>query len=278
MPLHDVENRTIKNVKRCCRQEKSAGRHGVLLLWIGLFVLVGGRDDVQAVGVTGAAVPCPSVSYHILWNGVPAGKAVLQCVRTADRCLVQLEGETHAFLSSVYPMKIKAESRVLADGTASVEYREKIREGRKKEKTELLLFDRDPDKVEVFKNGKFRRTLHVLPETMDPLGGLYRFLGNFQRAPASCLIRVTDGRRVFEVQMKPLEREEIRTPLGTRPAQVWRAEVRVVSGKPHVLEKSPMHVWMSEGTSAVLLKAEATLPYGDFSALIQGITGPQVAN
>lgn len=209
--------------------------------------------------------------YHILWNGVPAGKACLEFATLGDQHLVLLKGETDVIFKAVYPMKIVAESRLLSEGAVPLQYQEKTQEGRKKEKTERLLFATNGDTVDVFKNGKFRRTLLVSPGTMDPLGGLYRFLGAATRGPASHLMRITDGTRVFEVRMIPAERQTMETPLGTKAAQEWRATIQVISGKPHPLEKSTLRVWTLEDTPAILLKAHVKLPYGEFSTFLQGV-------
>ena len=182
--------------------------------------------------------------------------------------MVTLTGRTDALMDAVYPVTFEAESTLVADSLAAKRYREITREGRAKEKTELLLFGQDKtageDKiaVEVFKNGRLRRTLSVPSETQDPLGAVFRFLrDSVNRKP----LLVTDGRRVFEVRMIPRGREEVVTSSGRRSVQVCDAAVKVISGKPHVLEKASIRVWMPVKDPFTIWKASVALPYGVFS-------------
>uniref|UniRef100_A0A832A283 DUF3108 domain-containing protein n=1 Tax=Desulfacinum infernum TaxID=35837 RepID=A0A832A283_9BACT len=233
-----------------------------------LVLLMGPSESALAESASASPGPCRSLLYSIFWNGMPAGKAVLRCALSDDRAVVTLTGRTEALMDAVYPVTFEAESLLAADSLAARRYREKTREGRAKDKTELLVFGQDKiageDKiaVDVFKNGRLRRTLPVPLGTLDPLGALYRFLGDSgNRNP----FLVTDGRRVFEVHMMPGRREEVATPSGRRSVQVWDAAVKVISGKPHVLEKASIRVWTSADDPFTMWKAAVALPYGVFS-------------
>jgi len=170
-------------------------------------------------------------------------------------------------MDAVYPVTFEAESTLGAESLAAKRYREKTREGRAKEKTELLIFGQDKipgeDKiaVDVFKNGRLRRRLPVPSGTLDPLGALYRFLGDSGNRK---LLLVTDGRRVFEVRMIRGRREEVAMPSGPRSVQVWDGAVKVISGKPHVLEKASIRVWTPADDPFTIWKASVALPYGVF--------------
>lgn len=213
--------------------------------------------------------PCRSLSYSIFWNGVPAGKADVHCARSEGRTVVTLTGRTEALMDAFYPVTFDAESLLVADGLAAQRYREKTREGRGKEKTELLVFgdvktagQEGTITVDVFKNGRLRRTLHVPQGTLDPLGAVHRFLGASENQGP---FFVTDGRRVFEVRTIPGRREELATPLGRRSVQLWNVAVTVVMGKPHVLERAAVQVWTLADNPSAIWKATVALPYGRFS-------------
>ncbi len=196
---------------------------------------------------------------------MPAGKVTLRVARAGDEALVMLAGRTESLMDAVYPMKIDAESRLLAESLGALRYWEETRAGRAKPNTELLIFGEKNAGVEVFKNGRHRRTMPVPAGTVDPLGGVYRFLGAAQR-PSS--LSITDGKRVFEVRMIPAGREDVATPAGNQTAEFWDVKVKVVSGKPHVLEKSSARIWTAVDHPTVLLKATVALPYGVISTQI----------
>lgn len=198
---------------------------------------------------------------------MPAGKVTLRVARTQGEAVVMLAGRTESLMDAVFPMEIDAESRLVAESLEALRYREKTREGRAKEKTELLIFGENKAGVEVFKNGRHRRTLPVPAGTVDPLGGVFRFLEVPERLSS---LYITDGRRVFEVRMSPAGREDVATPSGNQTAMVWDVVVKVISGKPHVLEKSSARIWTAVDRPVVLLKATVALPYGVFSTRIAG--------
>ncbi len=264
--LKKEKKRAVDPVKSRCGQHKPNRGHGaLLLLGLAVLILAGFPEAASTAKTPPFDAFSRTLSYNIFWNGVPAGKATLQVARSGDEARVTLAGRTEALLNAVYPLKINAESRLLAESLAALRYEEKTREGRAKEKTELLVFGGAKGTVDVFKNGRHRRTLNVPAGTVDPLGGVYRFLETAQRQRP---LHITDGRRVFEVLLSPARHEEVSTPTGARSAQVWDVAMKVVSGKPHVLEKSSARVWTLEDQPSVLLKAVVTLPYGVFSTQI----------
>ncbi len=211
------------------------------------------------------AAPCPSLAYTIFWTGMPAGKAQLQCHQSDQEVVVQLKAETHAVLNAVYPLRIDAKSRLLADGTVPLEYQEYTREGRKNTKTATFVFAPEQNMVNVFKNGRLRRALQVPAGTMDPLGGAYRFLYDFRENGKPNVLRVTDGRRIFEISLTFTGYEAVKTPWGNHDAEVWRASVRVLTGKPHPLEASSIRLWTLTGSPSIVIKMTVGLPYGEFS-------------
>lgn len=172
-------------------------------------------------------------------------------------------------LNTVYPLKLNADSRLRADGAHPLQYQEKTQEGPKKNKTEQLIFAPEQNAVNVFKNGRLRRTLEVPQGTVDPLGAVYRFLSASSDAVRTHAMTVTDGKRVFEVRVTPAGKEPVQTPWGTRTAELWQASLRVIAGKPHALEQSTLHAWTLQGRPAILVKATVRLPYGEFSTQIQ---------
>lgn len=265
MALEKEKKRAVDPVKGRCGQHKPSCGHGGILLILVLLILANAPAAAPAETASASDATPLHFSYSIFWNGVPAGKATLQVARVGDEALVTLAGRTEALMDALYPLNIRAESRLLVENLAAVRYEEKTREGRAAEKTELMVFGGAKGTVDVFKNGRHRRTLNVPAGTVDPLGGVYRFLETKERQRP---LHITDGRRVFEVRLSPARHEEISTPTGTQSAQVWDVAMKVVSGRPHVLEKSSARVWTLTGRPSVLLKAVVTLPYGVFSTQI----------
>lgn len=233
-----------------------------------IFVLLAtcnGMAEVYSKQNTQGAVKCPSLNYSIFWNGMPAGKAQLQCHQSDEEVLVHLKGETHAVLDALYRLRITAKSRLLADGAVPLEYQENTREGRKNTKTTTFVFAPEQNIVNVFKNGRLRRTLQVPAGTMDPLGGAYRFLYHFRENGKPNFLRVTDGRRIFEISFTFKGNEAVKTPWGNHDTEVWQASVRVLTGKPHALEKSSIRLWTLTGSPSIVVKMTVALPYGEFS-------------
>ncbi|MGQ9669242.1 MAG: DUF3108 domain-containing protein [Desulfosoma sp.] len=268
MALQQKQEQAIQRIASRTGQDPPNARH-VLGLLFGLVLFVTCGSPGEGRSPQGTSAPSHSAAYSILWNGLPAGKAKLQCRRTDHEVLMQLQGETLAVLNTVYPIKISADSRLRADGAHPLQYKEETREGTKKKKTELLIFASDQNTVSVFKNGKLRRILQAPLGTVDPLGAVYRFLSASEDAFRASAMLVTDGKRVFEVRMTSVGREPVRTPWGKRDAEMWQASVRVLAGKPHALEQSSLHAWTLYGNPAVLVKATVRLPYGEFSIQIQ---------
>lgn len=264
--MEKEKKHAVDPVKSRCSQHKSNHGHGpVLLLGLAVLILAGFPEPASTAKAPPFDAPPRSLSYSIFWNGVPAGKATLRVARSGIETRVTLIGRTDALMDAVYPVKIDAESWLVADPPAPQRYREKTREGRAEEKTELLVFGADKATVDVFKNGRHRRTLHVPPGTMDPLGAVCRFLEGSEQPHR---LHITDGTRVFEVRLIPARGEELSTPMGRQSARVWDVAVTVISGKRHVLERSSVRVWTAAGDPSVLLKAVVTLPYGVFSTQI----------
>ncbi|ROQ92365.1 uncharacterized protein DUF3108 [Desulfosoma caldarium] len=238
-----------------------------LLLSLALFVTCGSPSEAHPPQEPSA--PCLHATYSISWNGLPVGKAKLKCRRFGQEVLVQLQGRSVAALNAVYPLKLKVDSRLRADGTQPLQYQEKTQEGRKKNKTKQIVFAPEQNAVKVFKNGRLRRTLEVPQGTVDPLGAVYRFLSASFDAMQTRGITVTDGKRVFELHMTPLGEESVQTPWGARTAELWQASARVLAGKPHALEQVTLHAWTLSSRPATLVKATVRFRFGAFSAQIE---------
>lgn len=257
------------------------------------------------------------LEYQIRWNGLPAGRAVLR-VKQRDRFpdaqgpetwLVRLDIRSNRAVTSVYPVRNKAQSRIDVKGGFSRLFANEVSEGEYQAK-ERARFDYTLEKLEALyeypqwfehpasekEEARFPWKALTIPlngKVLDPLSAVYYLRALDLKPGQTVVLPICADRRVWNTPVKVEGRETVDIPgLGPRqPCLVLLPECefnglfvrRAVRTRTAAGDwMGAVQLWVHEGTK-VPVKLAAETPLGSCEALLDshrfspfdpGIPGP----
>lgn len=224
------------------------------------------------------------LEYQIRWQGVPAGRALLRVkARHAfpddngpEVWHVRLDVRSNRFLSFVYPVEGKIQSRIDVKGGFSRQYAKDQEEGEVRSK-ERVLFDYTLDKLEASyeypawhrvpaedrlrkKAPWMRVTIPLNGKVLDPLSVVYYLRGLDMLPGRSWVLPVVADRRVWNTSVRVEARESVTSPDGVTWNDCFR--LRPACHFNGLFERrGPITLWV-ESQHKVVVRMTVETPLG----------------
>ncbi|GMT46751.1 MAG: hypothetical protein IEMM0007_0317 [bacterium] len=163
-----------------------------------------------------------SLRYDLTWMGIKAGKAQLEFIEEGDSLKIVSRAKSAKWLSVFYKVDDRVESVVLKKNNPAKggnhwvadRYRLKIREGRHRRDKEVI-FDPENGTVLYINHLKNKKETYRVPEnTFDPLSGFFLLRKRLLKVNRPVHITIFDSKKVWDVRVDILKKEEVETPAG----------------------------------------------------------------
>ncbi len=156
--------------------------------------------------------------YKLTWNGIRAGTAILEIKEDNDRVIITSTALSADWISIFYRVEDRVTSQLRREKDLypgkPINYRIKIREGKHRRDKEVI-FNLDEGKA-IYRDylKKDNHEVKLPSDVFDPLSAFFhiRFLELIPHS--SVYVTVFDSKKVWEVEVKVLRREKIKTSLG----------------------------------------------------------------
>ena len=164
-----------------------------------------------------------SLRYDLTWMGIKAGEARLEFTEEGNSLKIVSRAKSAKWLSVFYRVDDHVESVVLkknnnpANGGnhwVADRYRLKIREGRHRRNKEVI-FDPENGTVLYIDHLDNKKETYAIPEnTFDPLSGFFLLRKKPLKVNRPVHITIFDSKKVWDVKVDILKREDVETPAG----------------------------------------------------------------
>jgi hypothetical protein len=233
-----------------------------------------GQEDTRAQQ---GFLPGETLIYDVTWSLIPAGEVVVTLGRapadSADLYEVVTTARSKGIASLLFPVNNEFRSHFDAGTLCSRKIFKKINEGRRHRETQItfdserrlaILDERDPTKPDA----PPRRAVIDIPACVaDVVTAFYVVRRRPLEVGESLIIPINDGSKTREVTVEIQAREEIRTPLGPRPA--LRVEAKVFGALYR--RKGRLHVWFSDDEQRLPLRIKASVAVGAITGTLKAV-------
>jgi hypothetical protein len=242
----------------------------------------------QAPQATEEAKPQPfapgeTLTYDVTWTIFPAGQVTATLARveggSPETYEVITSARSQGFVSLLYDVQNEFRSLFDPQTTCSKQIVKKISEGRRHRDTRIvfdaarklaILDESDPTKPEVPR----KHTENDIPSCVtDVITAFYFVRHQPLRVGEQIRLPINDGAKTYQVSVEIQAREQIQTPLGTRPA--FRVEPKVFGGL--YPRKGRMLIWFSDDEQRLPLRIKAAIAVGTITATLRSAS-PLAAN
>jgi hypothetical protein len=222
--------------------------------------------------------PGETLTYDVTWTVFPAGQVTATLARveggSPESYEVVTTARSQGFVSLLY--KVQNEFRSLFDPrtTCSKQILKKINEGRRHRDTRIVfdaaqklavLDETDP----IRPDAPHKHAENEIPSCVtDVITAFYFVRRQPLRVGEQIRLPINDGAKTYEVSVEIQAREQIQTPLGTRPA--FRVEPRVFGGL--YPRKGRMLVWFSDDEQRLPLRIKAAIAVGTITGTLRSVS------
>lgn len=215
------------------------------------------------------------LEFRIRWGAIPAATASLEVLPGEDGLLTfRARARTLPYVDAIFPVRDTIESTVRPPNPTVVRFRKKTQEGWKKSREDLVFFDPQKGSTQSFRDGRPRRTLLVPPGVQDPLSSFYAFRVMPLEGRDTVEMDITDGNRLVTGSVSVLQRETVKTPLGTFSTVLVEPSIEGIGG---IFQKSPgarVLIWLTDDRWRRPVKLQSAVVVGSFTAELVRITPP----
>jgi hypothetical protein len=258
--------RKRKSVPRGLRLSKEILRRTSLFLSI-VFLLVVPR------GVSAFTVP-EKLVFDLTWTGLKAGTSTLETLNDKGRTRIISTARSADWVSLFYTVDDRVESLLRNEQTASSiclpeNYRIRVREGRHRRDKELI-FDHANSQVTFIDHlGDDRKTYKIDGKTFDPLTSFYFVRTLKLEVGKSVYVDVFDSKKLWNVEVKVLRREKIKTKLGEFDTVVIKP---LMKSEGIFNRKGDVYIWLTDDKKRLPVKLESKVAIGSITATLAGGT------
>lgn len=200
-----------------------------------------------------------------------AGSAVLEVkeeqtenARKAFRFI--MTSRTRGVLKKFYKMGDRVQSLFDPAVMQSLSYRLDARRGKKTRRREMV-FNPGQRTVVSRLNDEPASTMDVPEGVQDPLSAIYALRTREHLvAGAPVTIKVFDGRQTWNVEVKVLDRETVKTPAGEFSA------VKVHASQGLFMSGSEVLIWLTDDVRKVPVRIESNLSFGSLVFTLKSLT------
>ena len=221
------------------------------------------RDTIPARGAAPLFFQGEKLVYEVHFLGVSAGEAQLivkDPIIFSGRQVFPLLStvQSNDFVSFIYPVRDRVESYLDAEGLYSHRIHVDQHQGTRKRKKDVL-FDHVQHKAIQTKDN-VRLVFDIPPHVNDFLSVLYYFRA--QAMPVigrSVFFDVHEGGKNWKLEIRPLNKETVITPMGTFATIKTQAMPRF---EGIFLDKADLYIWITDDDRRIPVKIQSRIKVG----------------
>ena len=172
----------------------------------------------------------------------------------------------------IYKVRDRIESYVDDSITHGLLYKKKQREGRHRRDVRVR-FDWDHSRAHYYSQGKYKRSIPILPGTFDPLSVFYAFrltpLADGLEAEAP----VSDGKKCVVGRARVIRRESIEVDAGEFDTYLVEPDLKHVGGIFKRGKDAKLQLWVTADDRRIVVKAKSQVVVGHFIAELVSAEG-----
>jgi len=212
------------------------------------------------------------LTMEMSWLGITGGTMVLEAHQPADQPTIRLamRATSSSFVSRIIAVDDLFETYLDPKKVTTVLSTKKTREG-DHTLDERVEFDTLAGTARRWKNGREREPLQTPAPTLDTLGAIY-FIRTLPLAVGKTFsFSVQSGSKVYPMQVKVLERKNVKTAIG-------RVDVFVV--EPTFADgglfggKGKSVIWVAADAPNIVVRISSELPFGSLTASLTKVERP----
>jgi hypothetical protein len=212
-----------------------------------------------------------TLNYAVDWRVFPAGTGSIHLEQVGDTIKVTASGETIEALNLLFRVSDKFESSFDRKTGCSYGFSKQTIEGRRQVNTDLKFDYTQRKSSQQEKNlvsGITKREEAQIPSCVtDLLSGIFYAASQPIQMGQSFQMPLADALHTLAVTMKPLSREEIKTPAGTY--QTIRVQPIAESGV--VKNKGEIWIWYTDDARHIPVQMRARLFWGTLTTRLSSI-------
>ncbi len=217
------------------------------------------------------------LSYVLKWTIIPVGEATLEVLNGETKIggsayLLKASVKSYPVIDFFYRVRDHIESYVDSSVTHSLLYRKKQHEG-SHERDVIVSFDWDKAKAHYYNQGKYERSVIILPGTFDPLSVFYAFRLYPLKDGLEVQTPVTDGKKCVMGRAKVIKRERIKVDAGEFDTFLIEPDLQHIGGIFEKSKDAKLRVWVTADDRRILVKAESKVVVGHFTAELVSVEG-----
>lgn len=209
------------------------------------------------------------LNYDVSWSGVSAGAAVQEVTVQGDDLHIVNTITSSGMVSMMLSIDDRTESVIPRSSTSGTQriFRERINEG----KTHSLKEGRfDFERLTVYTKDflkKSEKTDAISPRTYDSLSSIY-FIRSSQLSPGQTIaFDMYDFKRLWNVEVRVVKREEIKTPAGRFKTIVVTSQLKHQGTLAKVGNAT---VWLTDDSRRIPVKITTKLKIGEITLSLTG--------
>lgn len=236
--------------------------------YLSLFaVLIVSLSAIPAVAMS----PNEKLIYDVSWTGVKAGTTVQEATTKGGELHIVTTTRSMPWIDTFFKVDDRAES-IVQRGSGDrfgfpTYFRNKISEGNHRKLKEAR-FDQQKLKVEsrnLLK--KTQRVDKIGPNTFDPLSVVY-YVRSLQLTPGTSLhVNIYDCKKLWNTEVKVLNREEVETPVGRFKTIVVQP---LMKAEGFFNRSGEIKVWLTDDALKIPVMVSTKVKIGKIKAMLVG--------
>jgi hypothetical protein len=248
-------------------------KHIWLAAVLGFFIL--GTTRAQTVTLNHEAFPIgEELEYSMKWGVFKVGVGYLRVLPDievdGELCShYELEVRTNSFADVFYKVRSRFQSFVSKEGSRVVKYRIEQNEG-DTERYATVTFNWNAMTAVYHRDGEDPKDpIEIQDQTWDPLSILYCFRSIEPEAKGAVALPATDGKKLFEIDIRLLGKTEVKNEMGTFPALKVEPDTKEMKGVFKKSKKSKIKIWFSDDEAKMPLLIRSKVIVGSFDAVLK---------
>ncbi len=205
--------------------------------------------------------------YDLTWTGIKAGEAILEIKDSGDQLLIISTARSAKWVSVFYTVDDRVESRLLKDISNSLNYRLKLREGKRRKDKEVI-FDIKQSKVLYIDHlNNEKREIDIPTPILDPLSSFYYLRRLPLEVGKSVFVTIFDSKKVWNVEVQVLRKERVEVPAGEFDTIVIKP---LMKSEGIFYRKGDIFIWLTDDDRKIPVKLQTKVKIGSINANLVG--------
>ena len=210
--------------------------------------------------------------FDMTWTGVKAGTATLEIVNEKGHAKIISTTQSADWLSAFYMVDDRIESVLKNSQTMTFiglpeNYRVKLREGSHRRNKEVI-FDHANHQVTFFDHiSNEKKVFQIGENTYDPLSSFYYIRTLQYEVGKSVYVDMFDNKKIWNVEVKVLRKEKIKTKLGEFNTVVIKP---LLKSEGIFNRKGDVYIWLTDDLKHIPVKMQSKVAVGSITATLVG--------